>query len=398
MILHCEIPPVEDGYVDNLQPSRVFAGSEVLIVQNIPSVPTSKTCAFLKFNLGKNLPLDLLESGARSEVANLSLYVRLMNFFYNATVEIHSASGNWTENALTWNTMPQFDVDKYVSLDIHENGTWARWNVTGLIQLSSNSSEQTAFAVTSSVTDWKNLVWFDSVEYTLTNGTTAPNLELTFVEPYLTINTGFPNLPITVGTNVFHTGPDGGVRLLVPWGIYPVTIPDTIPLTSGTRAKFVGWSDRVNGSSRLLSVGNNVALTAKYAIQYELSASSNYGTSVGAGWYFDNTEATVSVNPTTVPVEGLEGWFGMRYVFDHWGGACTGTTLPCNVLMNHPQDVEAIWRVDTSQTLVAMGVLALAGLFIVLKRWRGQGVKRKGRKPTGQSKHRSRRPRTTTRR
>ena len=367
IMLQCRIPPSDNGYVDNLLPSKSFGGSGVLIVENVPSVPVAKNYVFMKFDMVGNLPSGLIQSGAKPENASLQMYVRLMNFFYNATVEVHRAStGNWSENTLTWNTMPQLDSAN-VSLDIMQNGTWAQWNVVGLVPPVSNSSSQMAFAVISSETNWRNLIWFDSDEYPFTNGTTSPRLDLTFVEPYITIETPYPDIPISVGSNTLLTNSDGKVKLLLPWGDYPVTVPDTDAIANGTRAQFVGWSDRVNGSSRVIHLGNNVTVSANYGTQHDLTAFSPYGIVNGAGWYFENAGATLSVNPASVPVEGVEGWLGVRYVFDHWDGACTGTSPACNVLMNRPEYAQAVWRVDWSDTVIGLSILLISGVLLTIE-------------------------------
>ena len=387
IVLRCEITPTDNGYVDNLLPTKSFGGSGVLIVQNIPSVPVSKTYAFLKFDMTKNLPLELLRSGAIPENASVQMYVRLMNFFYNATVEIHSASAeNWTENTLTWNTMPSLDSNNYVALNIIRNGTWAKWDVKRLVGPLSNSSADIAFAAISSETSWRNLIWFDSDEYPLANGTTSPKLELTFVEPYLTIQTPFPNISISVGGNTLITRADGTVNLPIPWGNYAVSVPNTIPIANGTRAQFVHWSDRTNSSSRILSIGNNLTVSATYGTQHELIGNSLYGTISGPGWYFENTEAKLSVNPTAFPVEGIEGWLGARYVFDHWTGACTGTTPQCNVLMSRPEYTAAVWRVDWSQTEVASILIILAAVLTLVEGRRRRRSVKTHKKETSRSR------------
>jgi len=383
IVLNCRLIPTDNAYVDNLLPTKSFGGSGVLIVQNVPSVPIAKNYAFLKFDVAESLPSSLAQSGARPENASLQMYVRLMNFFYNATVEIHNASpANWTENTLTWNTMPQLDTGN-VSIDIVQNGTWARWIITRLIQPLSNSSEQLAFGAISSETSWRNLIWFDSDEYLFANGTTSPTLDLTFIEPYLTIETPFPNIPISVGPTTLRTDSNGTAKLLIPWGNYAVTLPDTIPISIGTRAQFVNWNDGVNSSSRMLPIGNNITLEARYGIQHELSVSSPYGTVAGAGWYFENTEGTLTLGSTAVPVEGAEGWLGVRDVFDHWTGACTGSSSQCNVTMSGPESAEAVWRVDWSQTIIAASVLVIIAALLPFLRKK-------------QSKHRASTPRKRT--
>ena len=368
IILNCTIVPSDTAYVDNLLPTKSFGDSAVLVVENVPSVPVAMDYAFLKFDLARNVPADLVQSGATPENASLQMYVRLTNFFYNATVAIHMASpANWSEKNLTWNTMPQFDPPNE-SINIIRNGTWARWSIAQLIPPLSSSSEQLAFAAISSETNWRNLVWFDSDQYPFANGTTSPALNMTFVEPYLTIRTPFSSIPITIGARTIITDSTGAVRVLIPWGDYPVTMPDAIPLTNGTRAQFTNWSDGLNSSSRMLPVGNNITLDAHYGIQHELTATSTYGFVSGTGWYFENTQATLTLSSSAVPVQGLEGLLGARDVFDHWTGACTGNRPQCTIVMNAPEYAAAVWRVDWSQTVIGGSVLAvMGGLFVLFE-------------------------------
>src|SRR5208337_2236699 len=385
MIILCSIAPTDDTYVDNLIPTKTFGDLGVLIVQNIPSVPISKTYAFMKFDLTKTLPAQVAQSGAIPLNASLRMYVRLMNFFYNATVEVHNVQAeNWTENTLTWNNMPQFDANQYVSTNIIQNGTWARWNLTDLVQQRFNSSAQITFAAIASETSWRNLVWFDSKEHAFSNGSTAPTLELAFVEPYLTIETSYPNLAVSVGAGEVIKNSNGTAQLLLPWGDYSVSVPDAITIRNGTRARFVDWNDNTNSSIRLVSVGNNLTLKANYGIQHELDVYSPFGNVTGGGWYFENTDATITIAPTAFPLEGLMGWFGGRYVFDHWSGGCTTTTSQCNVLMDSPKNAVALWRVDWTLTIILAIILVVATACVAVLRkqrhYTGKKIKRSKKK------------------
>jgi hypothetical protein len=182
-------------------------------------------------------------------------------------------------------------------------------------------------------------------------------------------------MPISIGGGTFVTDAGGMVQLLLPWGRYAVSVPDTVAIGNGTRARFIDWSDRVNSSSRVLSVGNNVTIGVGYGVQHELTVYSPFAAVNGGGWYFENTEATVSVSPTSVPVGGLAGWLGARYIFDHWTGACTGTKPQCNIFMKSPERATAIWRVDWSRTELAVCILiAIAALWIFLRKRRNAGV------------------------
>ena len=151
---------------------------------------------------------------------------------------------------------------------------------------------------------------------------------------------------------------------MVPWGTYTITTPDVVPMSNGTRAKFVMWSGNSTESSRLVPVGNNLTLHAIYGIQHLLNVSSPYGSANGSGWYFQNTFANVSVGPTSIPVEGQAAWLGERYVFDHWTGACTSSEHTCTLLMNGPKNTQAVWRPDW--TITATGGLLLVGLAALL--------------------------------
>jgi len=377
-IILCSMTPTEDTYADNLIPSKAFGDLGVLIVQNVPSVPVSKTYAFLKFDMLNNLPAQLAQTEAKPVNASLRMYVRLMNFFYNATVDVHNAAaGNWTENTLTWDNMPPFDLNNYVSTTIRENGTWARWNLTKLVQQSFNSSGPVAFAAVSSETSWRNLIWFDSKEYPFLNGLTAPTLEMIFVEPYLTIETPYPNIAISVGSRAISTNANGTARLMLPWGDYPISVPETIPISNGTRAGFVDWDDQSNSSTRLVSVGNNLTLKANYRIQHELHVYSPFGTVTGGGWYFQNTDATITVSPTSVPLNGFPGWLGGRDVFDHWSGACNAPTSQCDVLVDSPKSATAMWKVDWSLTMIFVVVIAVSAACVAaLERKRGVNSKK----------------------
>jgi hypothetical protein len=166
------------------------------------------------------------------------------------------------------------------------------------------------------------------------------------VEPFLNIETPYPNLPIGIGEKVFHTDANGKFQALLPWGQYQISVPEIIPQANGTRASFVGWSDHVTQADRLVTVGNNITLRADYRTQYRLDVSSPYGSTRGSGWYFEKSSANLSIYPTAVPAEGWAGWLGVRHVFDHWAGACITSQPTCAVVMDGPNVTTAVWRDD----------------------------------------------------
>jgi hypothetical protein len=391
MILKCSVTPSDNAYVDNLIPSKAFGDLPTLIVQNIPSVPISKNYAFLKFDLSTNLPRDIVESSAKPANESLWMYVRLMNFFYNATVEIHAGMNeSWSENNITWNNMPQFDPKNYVSANIRQNGTWARWNITHLPEATVSTGRNLTLVAISNETAWKNLVWFDSKEYPYANGTTTPTLNLTYVEPSLTIETPYPNLPVSIGSTVINTDNNGTAQTFVPWGKYEITVPNALSISNGTRAHFLRWGDNnTTDSSRLIAVGNNLILRANYGVQHLLNVYSSYGTTNGSGWYLDHTNATISVSPTSVPVEGPLAWLGERYVFDHWTGACSSNDPQCTVLIDTPKEAQAVWRTDW--TITEVGLAAIASFAALLSLPRVKQVTHKKTKRSYRHRHRPKR-------
>ena len=223
--LHCIVPPSDDAYVENLSPSLNFGDLPVLVVQESPSIPTLRDYAYLKFNLANAVPSQVIQSHANPVNASLSMYVELTNPFYNATIEVHSVKTNtWDERSITWNNQPAFDPS-FSQTSIRTNGTWARWDVTPNMIGSLNNASEVSFAVIPSSRSWKNQVWFASKEYPLDRGLKWPGLDLTYVEPYLTIETPFPNLNLNMDNMTFQTDAKGVFQAPFPWGTITLECP-----------------------------------------------------------------------------------------------------------------------------------------------------------------------------
>jgi len=140
-----------------------------------------------------------------------------------------------------------------------------------------------------------------------------------------------------------------------------VRIPDAIQTGNGTRLGFRAWSDNNTESDRIVTLGNNLTLSADYVKQYNLEAVSPYGALAGSGWYFEGSTANVSLQPTAVPYEEWLGLIGVRHVFDHLTGSCQTSQPNCSVSMNSPKTVIAVWRDDyTIPILIALTIGALA--------------------------------------
>lgn len=378
-VLKCSVTPSDDVYVDNLFPTKGYGDLPVLIAQDTPSIPKSRNYAFLKFDLSRSLPSALLGTHARPDNATLQMYVRLVSFSYNASIRVYRVPSNaWDELSVTWSTMPAYDSTVYASRDIVANGTWFAWNVKEATSIAAREGDKVSLAAIPSSSAWRNYVWFDSKDRKENVPHTWPTLKLVFVEPSLTLVTKYPHLPITIGDQTFETDSNGTVETYLPWGNYKISVPEVIPQGDGSREFFVDWGDNVAGASRVITLGNNLSLSANYRTQYKLDATSSYASINGSDWYFENTPAHLSVYPTAVPAEGLAGLIGVRHVFEHWTGDCTQPQPECTLTMDGPKKATAIWRDDYTITASALIILAaVAAVVLALRRRRQRGKPQK---------------------
>jgi len=370
VVLRCRLIPSDDAFVDNLSPTKSFGKLPVLIVQDTLGIPKYQNYAYLKFNLPCSLPQDVVLAHAKPTNATLRMYVQLINLGYNASIRVYRAlSNDWNESALTWLTRPSYDPTDYSVRQVTMNGTWFGWNVTRPADLAMEEKEPVSLAVVPSSNDWRNFVWFNSKEHPPTNTTTWPTLDLVFVEPFLSLLTQHPNIPITIGDRTYITDSNGQFRAYLPWGNYKISIPETIPRNEGVRDSFVSWSDNVTEASRVIRLGNNLTLSANYKTQFRLDASSRYATINGSGWYYEDRTVDLVVYPTTVPAEGVLGLIGVRHVFDRWSGDCSSAQPECALVMNGPKKAFAVWKDGYMITILATGTLiAIAAIAMLLRR------------------------------
>ncbi|NIO69377.1 MAG: hypothetical protein GTN71_10160 [Anaerolineae bacterium] len=94
-----------------------------------------------------------------------------------------------------------------------------------------------------------------------------------------------------------------------------------------------------------------------------MAVESSYGTPTGEGWYDAGSEAAITVEPA-VPMEGLLGTLGARWVFSQWTGDFTSTSPSATVPMDKPAHVQALWAEDYS--IVYLDAVAIVGLLATL--------------------------------
>jgi hypothetical protein len=369
-VLRCTVVPSDDTFVDDLAPTKSFGDLPVLIVQDTPSIPKYRSYAYLKFDLSRSLPEYLVLTRAIAANATLRMCVRLVNFGYNASIRVYQVPSNdWNESTLTWLNRPAPDPADFSVRQVTMNGTWVGWNVTRPVDLAMRANEPVSLGVIPSSNDWRNFAWFDSKEHPQSNITTWPTLDIVFEEPFLNLVTEHAGLPITIGNQTYATDSNGRFGAYLPWGTYKISVPGTIPKGEGIRDAFVSWSDDLNESTRVITLGNNLTLSANYETQYRLEAGSDHATINGSGWYYENSVARLVVYPTAVPAEGLPGLIGVRHVFDHWSGDCLSTHPECVLVMNSPKKVFAVWKDDYTITVLASAILiAIASVATLVRR------------------------------
>jgi len=368
-LLECGVRPSDDTFADNISPTKPMEGSVplLLIVQDTPSIPAGKDYAFLKFRLSSVLPDVLFSSHARPVNATLWLYADLTTTFYNASVRVyHVDSNDWNETTLTWNNMPDIDMTHYVANQIHAIDAWYEWNVTSILGSELQADGATSFALMSGFKSWMNDVWFNAVEK---NVSTAPELDLYFKEPTLTLKTPLPDLPMTIDGTTIQTDQNGIIQVRLPWGIHQLTVPSELPVGVDEKEAFTGWGDNLTTTSREINLGNDLTLNANYQKQYRLTVNSPFGSTNGSGWYFVGQVAHAEVQPASVFTEGVLGLLGVRDVFDHWTGSCTSSQPECQLTINGPGQATAVWREDYTIPLV-IGIILVAVIAVALTRKR----------------------------
>jgi hypothetical protein len=108
------------------------------------------------------------------------------------------------------------------------------------------------------------------------------------------------------------------------------------------------------------TVSTDGQVTFSYRKQYYLSINTPYGTTSGAGWYYEGSKATYSVRSPSVPMPGLLGTLGAKYNFEKWVGDDSTTNLQSSILMDAPRSVSATWKPDYTILLVVIGAIAVA--------------------------------------
>ncbi len=126
------------------------------------------------------------------------------------------------------------------------------------------------------------------------------------------------------------------------------------------------------------TVNSDQSITFDFRPQHYLTVMSPLGSVNGSGWYDEGSNASVSINQNSIPMQGLIGLLGARYVFQRWAGDASSTSTSLRVTIDGPKSISATWAADyTILYVVIAGLVALSlaatWLFIRSQRRAGKG-------------------------
>ena len=142
----------------------------------------------------------------------------------------------------------------------------------------------------------------------------------------------------------------------------PSVDPTEVQLGVGDRVVFTGWN-----VSTPIFVDGPVVIGAIWSEQVLLTIQTTVGTPIGGGWYVKGAKATISVN-ASVPVEGILGLLGVRYVLKELRTDNGTTVNPADLVMDSPMTLTLVYELDYSASVMYLAVLLFAvgvGAFIL---------------------------------
>jgi M6 family metalloprotease-like protein len=140
---------------------------------------------------------------------------------------------------------------------------------------------------------------------------------------------------------------------------------ETVPVGTGIRYFLTGLVvDGTQLGERTVALYMDKPHTVKvsYVTQYFLKVTSNFGDPKGEGWYAAGDVAKYSV---TTP-----SGFLIQHLFVSWTGDVTSTQPQGTLTMTRPYAIEAKWRDDYSQLLIALVVVVAVAVGLLVRRRR----------------------------
>ena len=153
----------------------------------------------------------------------------------------------------------------------------------------------------------------------------------------------------------------GNTTLSVKAGIHFVAVPEIVPINSGKRLRFHGWSDGGKLPWRYDDLDTNKTLFAIYVAQYNMTLNVNPSSQVsGDGWYDEGAAANIS-SFTPPSSGGILGFLGPKWVFGGWydGKILVSSNSSTLIIMTQPRTLAAHWSEDYTMPSLVIGLILL---------------------------------------
>lgn len=176
----------------------------------------------------------------------------------------------------------------------------------------------------------------------------------------LEIDLGLPDVPVKVDNSTARTSSLGSTTMQLPVGTqHRIAVEPVLPRDDSTRLVFAGWQDGSNETQRTLLLDGDSKISGSYRTQYRLKVSSILSSYSSSTWYDSGSNITLRAD-SSVPMSGLFGMLGLRYVFRGWSGDIESSAGTVTLIMNKPKAINANFNVD--YTPIAVPAILLVGI------------------------------------
>jgi len=224
---------------------------------------------------------------------------------------------------------------------------------------------------------------YNLVSYSLDNGVNVPiprvargnfTLDIPMDSSHNVVFFAVPQYPIAInGTATFSPPSPTADNWFDANSDITISLPTTIEIQQGSiREQLTGYSvdqsdtqiiprkeSGIFSTQMHMSSAHNLDFTS--ILQYHISVISQYGTTIGGGWYDAGSTATISANS---PDEFL-----VRHVVTGWQGHnIKSDSNSAKLVVDAPGTVTAVWSTDYSQAIV-IGIIPIgaASVFFVIR-------------------------------
>jgi hypothetical protein len=151
------LKPIEDAYVDQINPSANYGGMSSLKVYNSGNMFVGECLAYLKFNLSE------IPAGISVESAKLRLYATIFVTSTHQISAFYSSDNTWTEFGITYDNRPSFKVTSSSTTTVSSPSKWYEWDVTTDVQATLGTlGKKITIVLKSDYYEGADWVWFES--------------------------------------------------------------------------------------------------------------------------------------------------------------------------------------------------------------------------------------------